>query len=155
MQKTAKRGRKSQAEIDLDHFTNPSRPRIKATAPPPAMPLCLGPEAAEIWSQTLLALPEGFLDQRDSEILAAYASHAATFRSLTHQISRFDAEPKWVADENGLQRLKVLTSLRERESRAVASFARQLRLPKQSRTDAGRASTEANGPALGIEKIWE
>ena len=94
-----------------------------------------GLSAAEfdLWLDTVQLVPASFFPPEASEQLAAYVRHAVSARDLSKLVAEFN--PKWIGAPGGLERLDKLLKARERETRAMLSAARALRLTNQSRQD--------------------
>ena len=130
----AKPGRKSSAElstvvIDVD------RPPL-----PIAPPTELTDAQADVWRDVVGSSPPTLFRRAVVPILIAYCRHASRARLLEIQVSQF--EPEWTKVKGGLERLDKLLALCERETRAMISCARALRLTPQAQMHprtAGRA----------------
>src|SRR5438132_995718 len=83
---------------------------------------------------------------------AASCLSVAAGRVVAAQIKGMD--PACRADQEHLQRYDKLLAMRERESRAINTLARGMRLTQQSRYDAAKADRAAKS-ATGPSKPWE
>ena len=126
------RGRKSQAQLST---TAPVQeiPRV----PPPAE---LSEYEAHVWSSVVNTKPADWFQSDTLPLLLSYCKHISQTQTIDREISEF--EPEWLKTDDGLKRYKLLTDMRDRESRAMTALARAMRLSQQARVEpktAGRA----------------
>ena len=107
---------------------------------PPPPPAELTPEQAQVWADTLSAVPPDWLLPGAFPVMVAYTRHVCRAARLATEIEGFRAE--WVAEAGGLERLDLLHRMAERETRSAIACARSLRLTPASTVrpeTAGRA----------------
>lgn len=137
------RGRKSQGAL-------------QSVAPVENIPRCPPPAElsefeAHIWTATVNTKPADWFQADTLPLLLSYCKHVSHAATLDREIAAFD--PAWLRDDDGLKRYKVLTDMRERESRAQTALARSMRLTHQAqvhRETAGVKSRKATG-----SKPWD
>ncbi|WP_417493033.1 hypothetical protein [Maricaulis sp.] len=140
-----KRGRKSAAEI-----LTPIRPLTDRHQPAPAD---MTPAQIRIWEHIVSSEPPGwFATGAHQDLLRLYCEHASSRADLQTLIDDCSAEA--IACENtGAAFLRMLT-VRDRETKLLASLARQMRLTHQSRyTPQAAGTAERNNPTGG--RPWE
>ena len=121
----------------------------------PGAPYHLTDEAAEVWEATVQRMPANWFPAETWPTLAAYCSHAVTFRKLAAEVGRFEREPGWMRDDEGCKRFDLLTRMREREGRAMIACARSLRIAKSSQMRAETAGRAARDAGTGGRRLWE
>ena len=91
------------------------------------------------WLAITSCRPGSWFDAASVPLLTALIRHQQSADVLATEIAHFD--PKWLRDEDGLERYRCLLAMRERETRAMAALSRSLRLTPQSihAVTAGRA----------------
>lgn len=133
-----KRGRKSAASLGVV-TTLPERPR------PPA---CLHDEEAEIWNQVVGAHLGSWLGRDAIPLLVQYCRHVVRADRIAQSIHNYEMKDK--SDEGfDLDRWKTLLAIQEKESRAITSLARALRITHQAKYRADSADarpTPTNPP---------
>lgn len=139
----AQRGRKSAAALSVVSSIPGSRPE------PPAE---LTEEQAEVWRSVVQTKPAEWFTDDSHPLLVAYCKHVTTARVLSQQIDRF--EPEWLKEDDGPDRYKRLLDMREKETRAVTSLARSMRLTQQSRYDTSKAGRHA-AKETAAKKPWQ
>ena len=82
-------------------------------------------------------MPADWFGRESFPVLASYCRHVCRARWLAAQIDAY--ADKLVRKDGGVQTLDKLFGMAERESRAVLTHARSLRLTQQSRYDARAA----------------
>lgn len=112
------------------------RKQLEAVAPVLSIPRCPPPAdlseyEAHVWATVVNTKPADWFTADTLPLLNSYVKHVSQARLLDNEIASFD--PKWLRDDEGLKRYKVLTDMRDRESRAMTSLARSMRLTHQSR----------------------
>jgi len=130
----AKRGRRSAAEIATVVIDVGGEP---LPLPPPSE---LTDAQAGIWRDVVGSSPAILFRRAIAPILIAYCRHTCRARLLEMQVAQF--EPEWTTVKGGLERLDKLLALCERETRAMISCARALRLTPHAQMHprtAGRA----------------
>ena len=139
-----KRGRKSSASLAIV----PVSLEARRLAPPEH----LAEKAAQVWRDTVSAMPGGWFDRAHEPMLSAYCRHVVTASRLTGLVDGF--EDAWLSEDGGLQRLDKLMAMRERESRAVVMCARAMRLTQQSQMHPRSAGRTVAASPSG-RRPWE
>jgi hypothetical protein len=140
-----KRGRKSASDVAVI-------PLVSNLPPEPPYSL-QSDEAAEVWREVVSAMPSGWFPPETLELLATYCRHVVTARFLSREVDRYQFD--WLKIEGGIERLNKLTAMRERESRAMMSAARALRLTNQSRFRPDAAASARQKPSAGSHRPWD
>ena len=92
------------------------------------------PEAqAVIWRGITNRLPHDWFRREHLEMLQAYCQHAAIAQVIARRIEAF--EPKWFADDGGLERFDALSRVLNREHKLMLALARAMRITHQSQYD--------------------
>src|SRR6516165_10865825 len=107
---------------------------------PAAPPSELTDAQAQVWRDVVGSLPGNWLTRAAHPIMIVYCRHTCRSRLLEIQIAQFELE--WTRTEGGLERLDKLLAASERETRAMMTCARALRLTPQAQMHprtAGRA----------------
>jgi hypothetical protein len=137
-----KRGRPSASDRSLVvHFGRP---------PPPEPPAELTEAQAAIWRSTVTSLPGDWIERGGLSILVEFTRRVVRSQQLEQQIREFD--PEWINNHaGGLERFDRLLAMADRETKAVISCARALRLTPQSqvhpRVAGRRLANTPIGPA--------
>ena len=134
------RGRKSASELSVAAPVQ----NIPRLPPPPELP----EYEAHLWTSIVNTKPADWFQADSLPLLVSYCKHISQAHTLDRQIADFD--PEWLKKDEGLKRYKVLTDMRERESRAQTALARSMRLTQQARVEpktAGRASNKTQDKA--------
>jgi hypothetical protein len=124
------RGRKSGAQL-----TDTARFPVSRIEAPGELtePLAL------IWYEIVASQHADFVNSGNAPLLAALCRHVQEERRLGDTIDNFKTE--CLETEDGLKRYDLLTKNHDRQSKAIISLARQLRLTNQSRYRADKADT--------------
>jgi hypothetical protein len=91
------------------------------------------------WLAITSCRPGSWFDAASVPLITALIRHQQSADVLATEIAHFD--PKWLRDDDRLERYRYLLAMRERETRAMAAVSRSLRLTPQSihAVTAGRA----------------
>ena len=125
------RGRKSTAGLVAASNIEPI-PRV----PPPGN---LSDYEAAVWQAVVNTKPADWFQADTLPLLLSYCKHVSHAATLDQEIMEFNRE--WLRDDEGVKRYKLLTDMRERESRAMTALARSMRLSHQSQYRAEGAAT--------------
>jgi len=106
---------------------------------------------ASVWHSIVNTKPADWFQNDTKQLLLAYCKHVSTAAVIDTQIDAF--KPEWMADPDGLDRYRKLTDMREKQTRAITSLSRSMRLTQQSKYDTQKASV-ADRKASG-SKPWE
>jgi hypothetical protein len=140
-------GRKSVAELSVvgaaGTFAATSR-----VAPPSG----LTQAQRGIWLATVNSKPAEWFGDEHVPMLVEYVRHVTTSDMLTKEIESSD--PKWMKSDEGMRRMKDLTTMRAREAGCINTLARSMRLTQQSVYNAQKAATLAGKGARG-RKPWQ
>ncbi|MBK7520113.1 MAG: hypothetical protein IPI75_08205 [Gammaproteobacteria bacterium] len=117
------RGRKS-----VDALITLAQVRAEKRAEPPAD---LTPHQAALWRSVVSTKPGEWFRPDTYQILAAFCRHCSTAAVIDQEIDRFD--PAWLREDGGLEQFRKLAEMRERQTRAIVSLARSMRLTQQAR----------------------
>ena len=139
----ATRGRKSAAALSVVPVTAEQRP-----APPEE----LTEEQAQDWRAIVGRMPADWFTREVQPLLMAYCKHLATFRKLSAVVDGFDLDT--AVAKGGLMVYARLLTMRERESRCLASLATRMRLTPQARY-APHSAARAAARAGTARKPWE
>ena len=110
-------------------------PRLKPVPPAPepavypAAPRGLSKRQRALWRDICRSKPPGWWDAATLPLLAALVRHAETAELLQAQFDQLGD----LASPAALARLERLSSMRDREAKALASLSTKLRLTPQSR----------------------
>ncbi len=115
--------------------------------PPPAE---LTEYEAHIWASVVNTKPADWFQADTLPLLLSYCKHVSHASTLDNEIRKFN--PEWLRDDDGLRRYKLLTDMRERESRALTALARSMRLSHQSQY---RAESAATAKKKAEKRPWE
>lgn len=116
------RGRKSSNEL----ATIPVLIETRRPSPPAELTEAEG----AIWRDVTGTMPFGWFSKSQFPILVSYCRHACRASFLAAEINRFDGE--WLKADGGVERLNRLLAMAERETRALTSCARTMRLTHQA-----------------------
>ena len=107
---------------------------------------CLTPPQKAVWVKVVNARPADWFGEEHIELLKQYCRHSVQSDILADEISKFD--PKWLDDEEGLKRWDKLHNMQDRETKAINTLARSMRLTQQSliRADKVVKSQKAKKP---------
>src|SRR5687768_1980422 len=139
-----KRGPKSGAELVVVDE------RYRRPPPPPAE---LSDAQSQVWRDTVGALRGDWLNRASFPLLVEYARHVCRSRMLEGMIAEFEVE--WIKHEGGLRRLNLLLAMAERQTRAIASCARALRLSPSSQMHARSAARRLLNPPADMKRPWD
>ena len=146
----AQRGRKSSASKASDVVAVES---LRRSSRLPA-PLELSDYEILVWGRVVDAMPAGWFDGSHEAMLTAYCKHVATARLVDEELAT--CEPEWLKRPDGLARFQTLTNIREKQTRAITSCARSMRLTHQAQIlPRGAARSKSNNPAAGDRAPWE
>lgn len=123
---------------------------VKKAPEPPAE---LTKEQADLWRAVCATKPSDWFRADTFPLLSAYCQHTTSARRLSEVIDEF--QPKWLKDEEGFSRYRDLLAARDRETRAMSSLARALRLTQQSRYTPQAAATASAKPGAGAARPWD
>lgn len=137
------RGRKSAAELSIATPVE-SIPR----AAPPGQ---LSDFEASVWQQIVATKPADWFQADTYPLLISYCKHVAHMATVDKLV---EARPD-VADDDELKRLDLLYKMRDRESKALISLARQMRLTQQSQYCEKTAHSAARKTSTASAKPWE
>lgn len=101
---------------------------VETSRPPPPFELSQAERA--IWRDVTGTMPSGWFSKAQFPILASYCRHTARAGSLSDQINCLDVKDLNATD--GIDRLNRLLAMAERETRALISCARSMRLTHQA-----------------------
>ena len=115
----------------------------------PAVPDDMPEAQAIIWKGITNRLPHDWFRREHLELLRAYCQHAAIAQVIARRIEAFD--PKWFAEDGGLERFDALSRVLDREHKAMLALARAMRLTHQSQYDPRvmGAKARSSGGAFG------
>lgn len=122
---------------------------VVSRVPPPAE---LTDSQRALWMETVNSKPAEWFGPEHVPLLLEYVRHVATADMLSRQIEAFDAA--WLADDDGLKRLKTLTTMRTKEAQVINTLARSMRLTQQAIYRADKAATLVNR-VRGGRKPWQ
>lgn len=130
-----------------------------------AVPKTLAPAEAEVWRAVVATKPADWFTADSHPLLVAYCRHAAMADHLSDHIGEaMKTHTASVLVGNvsaaslALASLDDLLKMRDRETKALNTFARAMRLTQQSRLKAETAATahgRANGTTGTTKKPWE
>lgn len=118
------------------------------TVAAPEPPAELNDAQAEVWRTVVSSRPNDWFTPDTHKLLVSYCKHATTAAILDAQIDDFD--PEWLKDDEGVERYKKLTDMREKQTRALTALARSMRLTHQA-----TYRPEAKKTATRSKKLWE
>ena len=104
-----------------------------------------------IWLSVVNTKPADWFQADTTQLMIAYCKHTSTAMTLDKQINEFD--PAWLADNEGIDRYQKLINMREKQTRAIVTLSRTMRLTQQSRYDAQVAAT--TNKKTSTKKPWE
>ena len=139
----ADRGRKSAASLAVVTALPGQRPE-----PPDE----LSDAEAAVWRAVAATKPADWFGADTHPLLAAYCRHACAARAMSAAVHAFPVAD--CADPERAKHYNLLLIMRERETCAMHSLARGMRITQQSRYDAKTANTAAS-KAGGPSKPWE
>ena len=121
--------------------------RLVATMPavpersPARPPSELTDAQADVWRDVTSSMRPDWLIRGAYRILIEYCRHVCRARLLEAQIAHFEAE--WTGIPGGVERLDKLLAMADRETKAVVSCARALRLTAHAQLDRRAADRRA------------
>lgn len=118
-------------------------------------PRDLTPAEAAIWRAVAATKPADWFTPDSFPLLKAYCRHSATADSISALITSL---PSPAVDPSVFGTLDNLLKMRDRETKAVNTFGRAMRLTQQARLKAEVAATahgKVNGAGGGARKPWE
>jgi len=121
--------------------------------PRAAPPVELSEFESHVWASVVNTKPADWFQADTLPLLLSYCKHVSTAATIDRELAEFD--PKWLRDDDGLKRYKLLTDMRERESRAQTALARSMRLTQQSQYNAQTASSTSNKGKQRNIKPWQ
>ena len=139
-----KRGRQSGAALSIIPLVRDHRPE------PPQE---LNEDQRAEWQAIVGRLPADWFPRELHGILAAFCRHVTAHRLISAEVDLYHRD--WLKDDEGLKRLDKLTSMRERESRAMVAVARSLRITKASQVRPETAGRAVRGTSLSTRKPWD
>ena len=116
----------------------------------PVAPACLSEYEILSWNQIVDTKPAEWFTADSHQLLVGLCKHMATAAILDEQINNFD--PEWLAEKEGIDRYKALTDMRVKQTNAIVSLSRSMRLTQQSKYDEKKAFT---ADKKAIKKPWE
>lgn len=116
-----------------------------------APPAELSEYEASVWHSVVNTKPAEWFQADTLQLLVSYCKHCSTALVIDRQLSVFN--PDWLADDEGLDRYRKLTDLREKQTRAINALSRSMRLTQQARYDTQKAAV-ADRKATGKSKPW-
>ena len=137
----AQRGRKSAASM----ATVSDLPGHSVRPPPD-----LTEFQASIWARVVNTKPADWFTADTHDLLASYCRHVSTAAVLDQKVDEF--RPEWLCDDEGMDRYRKLLDMREKQTRAITSLARSMRLTQQSKWQPVTADRKAS---KGGKKPWE
>lgn len=137
--KTAKRGRRSAAELEV-----PSVSSIEVVERPKA-PHDLTDEETEVWAAIVESHPADWFCAATVPLLAQYCRHVIQARRIAELIERATSDP-----ELSVKDYDRLLKMQERESRALSSLATRMRISQQATTN-----HRGNKKPIAFRKPWE
>ena len=96
--------------------------------------------------------PADWFQADTTQLLVAYCKHTTTAMVLDQQIDTYD--PKWLVDNDGLERYRKLIGMRDIQTKAINALSRAMRLTQQARYDTQKAAV-ADRKARASKKPWE
>lgn len=139
----AQRGRKAQAALEVAAPTE-----IRPVAEPPAV---LTDYEASVWQQVVATKPAEWFQKDTEQLMISYCRHASQAAVLDEEIGRL--EPEWLSTDGGLDRYRKLLDMREKQTRAINTLSRAMRLTQQARYDTQKAAV-ADRKATAAKKPW-
>ena len=133
MNTASKPGRKSTAELSVVVNVN--------NRPPLAPPASLTAKQAQVWRDTIATRPER-LPRSAYPLAIALCRHVCRHDQLEEMIS-VASQSRYLAEDGGVERLNKLMIMAQRETKAVTSCARALRLTPQSHRNNRRISEKS------------
>lgn len=124
------RGRKSAGALT----TRPAFAVTRIEAPPE-----LTEDQVLTWHQIVASQHTDCFNAGNAALLIALVRHIHEERRLGEVIANFKTE--WLEMEDGLRRYEMLTKVHDRQSKAIGTMARHLRLTNQARYRADKADT--------------
>ena len=109
-------------------------------------------EKAE-WKKIVDRMPTGFFTAEMFPMLAALCQHIVSQKKISAIIDGMGQMS--ATDPEAIKQYDRLLAMRERESRAMASFSTKLRLTPQSRYQPNTAGSKTAGVGSGAIKPWE
>lgn len=122
---------------------------IPRLPPPPE----LNEFEAHVWTATVNTKPSDWFQADTLPLLLSYCKHVSHSYTIDREIAAF--EPEWLRTDDGLKRYKVLTDMRERESRALTALARSMRLTQQAQSHPVTAGRQAEKSKGASKRPWE
>lgn len=120
----------------------------------PIPPRHLPDADAAVWRQTVATKPSDWWQADSWPMLEAYCAAVVMHRVLSAKVSATVLGD----DPVSVGMLDKLCAMRDREGKAINTYARAMRLTQQSRLKAETAATahsRANGTTGGARKPWE
>lgn len=133
------RGRKSAASLSV------SQVGVDQRLPPQAG---LTPAQKAVWVAVVNSRPAEWFSDAHSGLLAQYCRHKVQSDIVANQIEQFN--PSWMAEDEGLKRFDKLGAMLERETRAMNSLMRAMRITQQSLIRAEKSVSVARA-----KKPWQ
>ena len=134
-----KRGPKSQNEMSV------AKPLVDLSLRRPSPPAALTEYETSTWVRIVGSLAPDWFRPSQYDLLEQYCCHVATAAVLSAEISRWN--PTWLREDDGLKRYRDLLAARARETQAMVTLARSMRMTHQS-VDKKVAATKAFNDAL-------
>ena len=137
------RGKQSSAALELSGLAQ----QIEVVRRPDA-PLDLTPEEADVWGETVDALPADWFARESWPLLKQWCRHTITARRVSQMI---DAES--ARDELNIGALKELLGMQAKETAALKALAASMRLSQQASYSARGAGGEKSRRSA-MPKPW-
>lgn len=107
----------------------------------------LNEEQVLIWHEIVASQPTDWFTAGNAPILIALVRHIHEERRLGDVIANFQNE--WLETDDGLRRYDLLTKNHDRQTKAIGTLSRHLRLTNQARYRADKADTlSRRAPAI-------
>lgn len=106
---------------------------------------------AHVWTAVVNTKPADWFQADTLPLLLSYCKHVSQSYAIDAEVAAF--EPGWLRTDDGLRRYKVLTDMRDRESRALVNLARSMRLSQQAQIRPETAATKASKAVS--KRPWE
>jgi hypothetical protein len=116
--------------------------------PPPAE---LSELEVGIWLSITNTKPADWFQADTEQLLVAYCKHASVAMIIDKQLDEF--EPSWLSKDEGLDRYRKLTDLREKQTRVISALSRAMRLTQQSKY--GPRKAHSLDMKSGGHRPWE
>ncbi|WP_157958567.1 hypothetical protein [Salinicola sp. CPA57] len=142
------RGPKSKNELSLiDNSTTQIQQRI-------APPADLTKNEQSIFQDLVNQLPASWFNKTHISMMCQYCRHVSTSQMIAYQLQQLTAQQ--LLNEEGLTRFDKLSKMQERETRAITTLMRSMRLTHQATYDHKTSHTAKHAAGQAIDKKpWE